>query len=54
MSPRSATAVAANPQTDVVGTGIAPTFNNASEVESVVDDTWVPASPAVSLKSINY
>ena len=51
MITRSATAIAASPQNDVPGTGITPTFNNATEVESVVDDTWVPAIPAISLKS---
>ena len=52
MSPRSATAVAARPQDDIAGTGATPTLNNVTEVESVVDDTWVPVLPTVSLKSI--
>jgi hypothetical protein len=51
----SAAASAARPQLDAAGTGVgvgAGVLANATEVESVVAVTCVPALPAVSLKSI--
>jgi hypothetical protein len=52
MTTKSTTAIAARPHTEVVGIGTTPTLNKLTDVESVVDDTWVPALPTVSLKSM--
>ena len=51
----SAAASAARPQLDAAGIGVgvgAGVLSNVMEEEFVVDITWVPVLPSVSLKSI--
>jgi len=51
----SAAASAARPQLDAAGTDVgvgAGVLANVTEEESVVEVTWVPALPAMSLKLI--